>query len=449
MVARPFVRVRIALVSLIVLSLIVMIPTAPTGAAGFDVENELSVVKAAYDALRKNLYREPDTAGLLMNAHIVTETVLKTALPLDDLGTSPDKQWEVFAQNVRVMIGQSPVTLAHGDLAYPIVRDFAKTVGDLHTYFLDPKQADATRRALRGDSSIVNFGFTSTNINGSVYVHQVIPSSPIQEAGARNGDRVLSVDGQALTPDNRTPLLGNPQEGQDYVIVVQHPNDSAPTTITVHMHRYVRVSLVDTVLEGHIGYLQTFSFYDSIPDELDKALADLHKQNVDSLIIDLRGNPGGTSVDEVMGRFLASGTELGTIKGRGLSSEQTARPDGQKRETLPVVIIVDDGSGSASEIAAIAFHEYDRGTTIGKTTAGALGSTRPYNLGDGSAMSITIAVYTSAKGESLNGTGYTPDIVVDRTNDDLINGRDPQLDAAISRADAISVPQPAQLPLAA
>ncbi len=449
MVSRPLVRARLALISLVVLSLVVIIPTAPTSADGFDVENELSVVKAAYDALRKNLYQEPDTAGLLANAHIVTETVLKTALPLDDLGTNPDKQWEVFAQNVRVMVGQSSVTLAHGDLAYPIVKDFAKTIGDLHTYFLDPKQADATRRALRGDSSIVNFGFTSTNINGSVYVHQVIPNSPIQEAGARNGDRVISVNGRTLTPDNRTALLGNPQEGQDYAIVVQHPNDPSPTTITVHMHRYVRLSLVDSVLDGHIGYIQTFAFYDSIPDELDKALADLHKQNVDSLILDFRGNAGGTNVDQVMGRFLASGTELGTIKGRTFNAKQSAQSNGQKRETLPVVVLVDDGSGSASEIAAIAFHDYDRAVSIGKTTAGALGSTRPFNLGDGSALSVTIAVYTSAKGESLNGTGYTPDTVVDRTNDDLINGRDPQLDAAISRADAISAPQPAELPLAA
>src|SRR3954470_5833847 len=114
MVARPLACARFALVALFVFSLIVVVPSAPTGAAGFDVENELSVVKAAYDALRKNLYREPDTAGLLANAHIVTETVLKTALPLDDLGTNPDKQWEVFAQNVRTMIAQSSVTLAHG-----------------------------------------------------------------------------------------------------------------------------------------------------------------------------------------------------------------------------------------------------------------------------------------------------------------------------------------------
>src|SRR5262245_20030046 len=156
MVCRPMTRARVALFALLVFSLVIVIPNAPAGAAGFDLENELSVVKSAYDALRKNLYKEPDTAGLLMNAHVVTETVLKTALPLDDLGTSPDKQWEIFAQNVRVMVGQSPVTLAHGDLAYPVIKDFAKTIGDLHTYFLDPKQADVTRRALRGDSSIVN-----------------------------------------------------------------------------------------------------------------------------------------------------------------------------------------------------------------------------------------------------------------------------------------------------
>jgi carboxyl-terminal processing protease len=419
------------------------------GAAGFDVENELSVVKSAFDALRKNLYKEPDTAGLLANAHIVAETTLKTALPLDDLGTSPDKQWEVFAQNVRTMVGQSSVTLAHGDLAYPIVKDFAKTIGDLHTYFLDPKQADANKRTLRGDTSIVNFGFTSVNINNSVYIRQVVPHSPIDEAGARNGDHVISVDGKDLTPDTRVPLLGNPQEGQDYAITVQHANDASPTTITVHMHRYVRLALVSKVLDGHIGYIQTFAFYDSIPDEFDTALADLHSKNVDSLIIDFRGNAGGTNVDEVMGRFLASGTELGVIKGRTASSKQTARSDGKKRETLPVVVLVDDNSGSASEIAAIAFHDYDRGTTVGKTTAGALGSTRPFTLTDGSAISITIAIYTSAKGESLNGTGYTPDIAVDRTNDDFMAGRDPQLDTAITRANAISAPQPSQLPLAA
>jgi carboxyl-terminal processing protease len=449
MVARPLARARFALVALFVFSLIVVVPSAPTSADGFDLENELSVVKSAYDALHKNLYKEPDTAGLLTNAHIVVETTLKTALPLDDLGTNPDKQWEVFAQNVRTMVGQSSVTLAHGDLAYPLVKDFAKTIGDLHTYFLDPKQADAAKRALRGDTSIVNFGFTSMNISNSVYIRQVVPNSPIEEAGARNGDRVISVDGKDLTPDTRVALLGSPQEGQDYAISVQHVNDASPTTITVHMHRYVRLALTSKVLDGHIGYIQTFAFYDSIPDELDKALTSLHTQNVDSLIIDFRGNAGGTNVDEVMGRFLSSGSELGAVKGRSSSSKQIARSDGKKRETLPTVILVDDGSGSASEIAALAFHDYDRATSVGKTTAGALGSTRPFNLGDGSAISITIAIYTSAKGESVNGTGYTPDIVVDRTNDDLLAGRDPQLDAAITRANAISAPQPSELPLAA
>ncbi len=449
MVARMMPRARVALAALVLCSLILTLPSAPVGAA-FDVESDLAVVKGAYDALRKNLYKEPDTVALLTNAHAEAEKVLKTTLPFDEPSGDANKQWESFAQNTRAMVDQSSVTLVHGDLAYPLAKNMAKTINDLHTYFLDPKQADVTRRQRRGDTSIVNFGFTSINVDGSVYVRQVVPHSPIEEAGAKSGDRVLSVDGEALTADNRVALLGNPQDGRDYVIAVRHLNAPAPTDLTIHMHKYVRLALVDTVLEGHIGYIQTFAFYDDITDELDKALADLHTQNVDTLIVDFRGNAGGTDVAAVMGRFLPNRTELGTVKGRSISSTTfRAEAGGTTRETLPVVVLVDDNSGSAAEIAAMAFKEYDRGLTVGKKTAGALGSTRGYDLSDKSLISITTSIYTSAKGASLNGVGFTPDVEVERTNDDVLAGRDPQMDAAIAKANAAILTQPPEVPIAA
>lgn len=448
MVARMMPRARVALVVLILSSLVLTLPTAPASAA-FDVESDLAVVKGAYDALRRNLYTEPDTVALLMNAHTAAETVLKTIQPLDELTGDATKQWEIFAQNVRVMVGQSTETLAPGDLAYPLARSLAKTINDLHTYFLDPKQADNVRRQRRGDTSIINFGFTSINVNGSVYVRQVVPNSPIEAAGARSGDRILAVDGQPLTADNRTALLGNPQEGREYILTVQHVGAPGPTDLTVRMRKYIRLALVSKVLEGHIGYIQTFAFYEGITAELDKALADLRAQNVDTLIVDFRGNAGGTDVDTVMGRFLPNRTELGTVKGRTASTTFRANAEGKQRETLPVVVLVDDNSGSAAEIAAIAFKEYDRGVTVGTKTAGALGSTRGVDLSDRSMLSITTSIYTSAKGASLNGIGFTPDIVVERTNDDVLAGRDPQLDAAITKANAAIAPQPTELPRAA
>jgi carboxyl-terminal processing protease len=355
-------------------------------------------------------------------------------VPLDSLdGRSASDQWEVFAQNLRVMIGQSTISsLAPGDLAHRLIMNMAKTIGDEHTYFIPVKQADDERRALQGDSSIVNFGFVSTTLNHDIYVRQVIPHSSVDEAGLRYGDHVLALDGQAVNSDTRAALFANPEEGQTHTLTVQHAGDAGPTDLTVHIHRYTRLSLVSRVLDGHIGYIQTFEFYDTIPRELDTALADLHKQHVDSLIVDLRGNRGGVNVDRVMGRFLKSGTPLGTSKGRRVDRRQTAQSDGTARETLPVTVLVDDASGSASEIAALAFEESAAGTVIGTKTAGAVGSTSRFELGDGSLLSITVAVYVSANGASLNGIGVSPDITVARTDDDIAAGRDPQLDAAIT-----------------
>ncbi len=431
-------RARIALVLVFTCALFLALPATPTGAGPFDAEAELRIVKAAYDNLRKNLYTEPDTAALLTNAQQEAQKALDQTLPLDPLdGKDASAQWEVFAQNLRVMIGQSTVfTLAPGDLAHRLVITMAKTINDEHTYFIPAKQADVERRALQGDSSIVNFGFVSVAINRDIYVRQVIPNSAVDEAGLRDGDHVLALDGQAVNSDSRAALFANPQEGQTDTLTVQHVGDTTPADLTVHIHRYTRLSLVSRVLDGHIGYIQTFEFYNSIPQEFDTALADLHAQHVDSLIVDFRGNRGGVNVDHVMGRFLQPGTILGTAKGRRIDRRQTAQSDGKARETLPVTVLVDDSSGSASEIAALAFEESGAATVIGTKTAGAVGSTSRFELGDGSELSITVAVYISANGAMLNGIGVSPDITVEQTNEDIAAGRDPQLDAAIANVNA-------------
>ncbi len=439
MTAPVHARARIALILVFTCSLFLALPAAPrSGAATPDAEAELKVVKAAYDNLRKNLYTEPDTIALLVNAQREAQKTLDQTLSLDALdGKNTSDQWEIFAQNIRTMIGQSSVSsLAPGDLAHRLVVTMARTINDRHTYFIPAAQADAERRALRGDSSIVNFGFVSITVNRDIYVRQVIPNSSVDEAGLRYGDHVLALDGQAVNSDTRAALFANPQDGRTYAFTILHVGDAAPTDLSVHVHRYTRPSLVSRVLDGHIGYIQTFEFYDTIPQDLDKALADLHKQNVDSLIVDFRGNRGGVYSDHVLGRFLKSGTELGTSKGRRVDARKTAQSDGKPRETLPVTVLVDDASGSASEIVALAFEENGAGTVIGTKTAGAVGSTQRFELGDGSLISVTVAVYISAKGATLNGIGISPDITVERTNDDIIAGRDPQLDAAIANTPA-------------
>jgi len=235
-----------------------------------------------------------------------------------------------------VLIAHSSVsTLATGDLAHRLVSNMTDTVNDLHTYFIPAKQADAERRAQSGDSSIVNFGFTSMNINNGIYVRQVVPNSAVEDAGLRYGDHILTINGKELNPTTRTTLLGNPQEGETYILTVQHVGDAGTTDLTVHIHKYTRVSLISKVLDGHIGYIQTFEFYDDVAKELDDALASLHKQNVDSLILDFRGNRGGVNVDHVLGRFLKSGTAPRCLPGAQGEAKKYAQSDGKRWKPCP------------------------------------------------------------------------------------------------------------------
>lgn len=425
---------RPARAALLVWSLFVFVlaPAFPTvAAAPLDADAELKVIKTAYTDIFQFLYTTPDTTALLTNAHAEVEKQLHTQAPLDALGDTPTGQYDVFARNFRTLVAQAgPVELARGDLAHAVIQSMTKTVNDKHTYFLNVQQADDVRRRNRGDTSIINYGIISANVGGEAYVKQVVEGSPALAGGIRPADHLIALDGQTINWENRPVVLAAPQEGSTHQFTVQHAGDAAPTMVSVTIKRYTRTAVASSVLDGHIGYIQAFAFYKDIPQKLDDALTALHQQHVDSLLIDFRGNGGGTGVEQVMGRFLPNDTEIGASVGRKYNGRFVVKSNGHDRETLPVVVLVDEGSGSASEIAALAFREFAGVQIVGAKTAGAVGSTAPFELGDDTMLSVTVSEYVTAKGTALNKVGVTPDIVVERTPDDVLAGRDPQLDAA-------------------
>ena len=192
------------------------------------------------------------------------------------------------------------------------------------------------------------------------------------------------------------------------------------------------------LLTGTSAISRSHSSSRRLPTKLDAALADLHKQNVDVLIVDMRDDPGGRAdaAESVIGRFVPDGTVLGTSKGRGSRTQNiVAHSDRQKADTLPLVVLADDFSGSAAEYFTLAAREFRNAPVVGVKTAGGLGTAITDRLSDGSGLTITISEYTTAKGAKLNGIGISPDVeVADISNDDIANGRDPQLDAAIMQA---------------
>lgn len=424
-------------------------PTVPTGAADApDADAELRVMRNAYTAVTRSYYREPDTFALLTNAQEEARRQLHADATLALLPMERDAQFDVFAANIRTLIADAQPaasgTLKKGDLAHAVVREIARTLDDKHTYFLDEAAADAQRRRTMGDTSIVNFGVLAVNVNGEYTVKNVIEGSPVQMAGLLPGDVVLAVDDRPLSWENRSSVLGAPKEGQTYQLRVRRPRSGGELMLPVAMRRYSRLTLTHSVLDGHIGYIRTFSFFNDIPQQFDNALDDLHARGVDSLIVDFRGNGGGVNVERVVGRFLPDRTEIGRSDGRSSKGAFVANADRRARETLPVVVLMDETSGSASEIAALALREFNGVTLVGARTAGAIGTTRPTELDDGTMLAITISEYVSQGGQRLNGIGVTPDIAVARSADDIVKNVDPQLDAAVA-AMVAQLPAPARM----
>jgi len=429
--------------ALLALLLISFLPAVPAGAAAMNAGDELQTIHTAYAYLMMGVYEQPDATALLTAAHTAIEHDLKTTLPLGPLSGDVDAQFNIFASNYQLLLTQASkagqagqasqvgaVSLPKGTLAHDAARSMAKAVGDLHTYFLDEQASDAERRRMNGDTSIVNFGMIAMNVDGEYNVKQVVDNSPVKLAGLLPGDHVVALDDAPVSWDNHNSVLSNPQDGHTYALRVRHAHASMDTVLTVQMHRYTRDTLNVSVLDGHIGYICTHSFYPDIAQRFDEALDTLHARGVDSLLIDFRGNGGGTNVTDVLGRFLPDGTMVGRAEGRRETLDFVAHAATRPMETLPIVVLVDETSGSASEIAALALRERVGAQLVGMKTAGAFGTARFTDLGDSTLLAITTSAYVSVNGARLNKIGITPDIIVDRSVDDMLNGVDPQMDAA-------------------
>jgi len=440
------------LLPLLCLVLFIGIPV-PAAADRVKADDELAIAKQAYDDLQRYLYKEPDNTAMLSAAYDEAQKVLDTNGPPLTFTGNANAQWATFAGGIRTLVGQSNADLPANTLRRRIIESMTDVVNDEHTTYLPKDQYDRERAQLRGDTSIVNYGFMRVMVGNDVYIRTVVQGSNIERAGGRPGDQLLAIDGQQITASNASTVFLKPKEGDTHTITVRHAEDAMPTDLHVTLRKYNVPSLTYRVIDGHIGYIAISIFLSETPGKLDSALADLHRQNVDALIVDVRDDPGGsaTVLESVAGRFLPDRTVLGANTGRDIGSQNTvANSNRHAPDKLPLVVLANDFSGSAAEYFALAMQEFRSAPFVGVKTAGALGTAVFYPLRDGSAMEITIGEYVSAKGASLNSIGVTPDIPVDNpTPADAVNGRDPQLDAAIAQANMQVMRPAASLPVAA
>lgn len=403
-----------------------------------DQDAELKTIKSAYDAINKHLFKQPDTAAILTAALKELASLTGQTVPEATFGSDADGNWNVFSvQFGKVLSADSGFKYPKNQLARRVVNVMADAVGDEHTYFMDPASYQSRQNLLSGNNSSVGFGIVVTTENGNAYIVRVVSGSPADKAGIKDGDQIVAYDGTPIT-DKTWSIIKNAAENEAHTFVLAR-SGSSNITVKVTKGAYTLPTVEYRLINGHIGYIGIRDFFLNVADETDKAMQALRQQGADSWILDVRENPGGINVEQETGRFVAGGEIMGYNTNRTSRDPMKVNNDLQNSPNkgkpfsplLPLVLLQDDVSASSSEMLALAVRDFKLGPLIGVKTAGALGHTAAYPLGDGSAISVTVDEYESKSGEKVNGVGVTPDMTVDRTIEDIVAGRDPQLAAGV------------------
>lgn len=365
------------------------------------------------------------SANFLLN---IDEPLSKTESDLDTLFAPFWETWDI----VHHYYVDQP--LDENALMEGAIRGMLESLGDPHTRYADPKSFKQEQESMAG----VYEGIGAwVDVSGEyVVITSPISGSPAEEVGLRPKDQIIAINGEDMTgvdpnaaldqilgPSGTTVTLTIKREGED------------PFDVVVERRKIETPMVNSEMLEGDIAYIQMTQFGDLTTAELREALDSLMAENPKGLILDLRNNGGGylvTSV-EAASEFLPKGELVLTEKdGKGEVTSYKTTSSGGRALDVPMVVLVNEGSASASEILVGALKYYGRVTVIGKTTYGKGSVQLQPSLSNGGAVSVTIARWYTPDGSQINEVGISPDIEVDYTEEDYKNEKDPQLDAAIS-----------------
>jgi carboxyl-terminal processing protease len=313
------------------------------------------------------------------------------------------------------------------------IQGMLAALGDQHTSYMDPQEFEDANAGLEG--TYEGIGAYVDTSGDYLTVISPIKNSPAEAAGLRPGDKIIAIDGEDMTgiePElARRRVLG--PAGSVVRLTIQREGESEPLIFEITRAQIVVSSVEHEMLENDIGYIKLNTFGDTTTRELRAALQEIMAGNPRGLVLDLRNNGGGylqTAV-EVVSEFVPSGVVLIEKYGDGTEDTYEARSGGLATQ-IPLVVLVNEGSASASEIVAGAIQDFERGKLVGMTTFGK-GSVQIWTpLSDNQgAVRVTIAKWLTPNGRTIHEVGLEPDFEVELTEEDFLAELDPQLDKAL------------------
>ncbi len=399
----------------------------------------IAVILAAYNQLLDEYIRPLEPVSLLTQAWAgVRQEAAAEGLRVPDAPAfTGDRNADFDAFRAAYVPLADSATDAK-QLRFAAIRTMAASLHDCHTFFLNPVASDTLIGTRAGNGSVgIGVELTGT----PPLITEVIGGGPAAQAGILVGDRVMKIadaDATRLSPAGALDLI-NGDEGTTVRLQLRRPGQDAPIDVTLTRARVVPQNIESRVIPvaavpGGIGYARIRNFVDGgIAANLRQVLEGFDAQGVAKWIIDLRGDPGGRLDTDAMSLFIKEGVVL-RDKGRDGKEEDTQANGKTLASIRPLVLLTNDRTGSVAEAFAAALQEYRAAYVIGGTTNGCVGFTDIKPLGDGSSLAVTTHVNLGpVTSKPLNGVGVIPDEPVARTQADIANGQDPQLDAAVAQ----------------
>ncbi|MBE9222526.1 PDZ domain-containing protein [Cyanobacterium stanieri LEGE 03274] len=312
--------------------------------------------------------------------------------------------------------------------AYEAIEGALKDLGDPYTRFLAPDQFETLTNQTSGRVSGVGIRMAIDQRTQDLYVVEAIRKSPAAEMGLRRGDRIVRIDGKptALMDLEQASEAMQGDNGTDVRLQIARQGESSFEVVITRAE--IQIPAVDFGMreEGDlkIGYIKLEEFSSNASAQMEEAITSLQENNASAFVLDLRGNPGGllfASVD-IARMWMEEGEIVDVVDRRG--GHRRFHANNSALTDLPLVVLVDGNSASASEILAGALKENNRATVVGTNTFGKGTVQSVHSLSDGSGLAVTISRYFPPSGLNISKNGIAPNVVQNISRQQLSNLRD-------------------------
>jgi len=338
--------------------------------------------------------------------------------------------WEVWDTLFENYVDKEEVT--DKKLFYGALRGMVSSLDDPYSVFMNPKTAKEFSEDLAG--TFEGIGAEIGIKNDILTIIAPLPEMPAEKAGLIAGDKVFAIDGEStagiLIDEAVNKIRG--EDGTQVILSISRNSGEVIKDITITRGKIVVHSIMTNLRDDNIFVVKVTNFNDDTQDLFNKAVNEALGNNPRGIIIDLRNNPGGyldTAIE-----MASEWVEEGVVVTEKYSEEKLIEHLARGRARLkgfPTVVLVNQGSASASEIVSGALQDYGLATIIGKTTFGKGSVQTLSKFSDGSSVKVTVAKWLTPNGRSINDDGIEPDVTVDLTADDFVADIDPQMDKAI------------------